>query len=151
MIHSIGRRILQRQIEDLFTDTVVLYLPRWRECTATGCGFDAKSRAGKNPSCVACGGKGRTATWATSRIRARVSWTDVGRPRYVGTVTTEELGDATFQTKLVWKEVLEDIREGEGAYVLIDGRHLRIMSLDYNRVEGQTTVVARCEIVRDDG
>lgn len=149
MIHHLGRRIVQRQVEDLMNDIVVLYKPDWRECTATGCGFDAKSRSAKNPSCVACEGRGRTAVWATSRIKAIVSWTDVGRPRFGGHVTTGELGDLWFETRLAWHEVLDSIRKSEGAYVLVDDKKLRIVSLDYNRVEGRTSVVARCEIVRE--
>lgn len=151
MNSSLGRRHIKREIESLnLNDRVAIFIPSYTECTAEGCGFDAISRSAKNISCATCDGKGRTATWAKAYLNCRVSWTDVGRPRYGGFVTTEELGDATVETRLVHKELLEDVQDGENAYIEIDGRHLRVMSVDVNRVEGKTTVVARCEIIRDD-
>lgn len=151
MIDSIGRRAIQRQIEDLNrTDRVVVYLPNYEECTESGCGFDPISRSAKNINCIACNGEGRTVVWSNCYLWGRVAWTDVGRPRFGGTVTTEELGDLTFETRLLHKPLLEDVRDGEGAYLEVDGKHLRVMSVDTNRVEGRTNAVVRCEIVRDD-
>lgn len=151
MINSLGRRHVKREIESLnMNDRIVAWIPSYTECTAEGCGFDPISRSAKNISCTTCNGTGRTATWAKSYLNCRAAWTDVGRPRYGGFVTTEELGDATVETRIVHKKLLEDVRDGEAAYVEIDGRHLRVMSVDANRVEGKTTVVARCEIIRDD-
>ncbi len=150
MISSLGRRHIQQEIENLNSnDRIVVWIPAYTDCTAAGCGFDAVSRSGKNISCVTCGGKGRTATWAKSYVTGRASWTDVGRPRFGGTVTTDELGDATFETKLVHKYLLETVRDKENAYLELDGKHLRVMSVDVNRIEGKTTVVARCEIIHE--
>jgi hypothetical protein len=152
MISSLGRRGIKREIEGLnMNDRIVAWIPSYTDCTASGCGFDAVSRAGKDISCTTCNGTGRTQTWASTYLSCRFAWTDVGRPRFVGIVTTEELGDATIETRLVHKYLLEDLRDKEGAYVEADGRNLKIRSVDVNRVEGKTAVVARCEIVRDDG
>ena len=149
MIYSVGRRQLQRQIESLNrNDRIYLWIPSYEDCAE--CGFDKKSRAATDISCSVCGGTGRVATFATARLSCRVSWTDVGRPRFGGSVTTEELGDATVETRIVHKELLEDVRDVEDAYLEIDGRQLRVMSVDINRVEGRTSVVARCEIIRND-
>lgn len=149
MISSLGRRRIKREIEGLNrNDRIVAWIPFYTNCTA--CGFDAVSRSAKDISCTTCDGEGRTVTWASAYLNCRVSWTDVGRPRFVGGVTTAELGDATFETRLVHKELLEDLRDKENAYVEIDNRRLRVMSVDVNRIEGKTTVVARCEIIRDD-
>lgn len=149
MIQSLGRRHIQRQIEDLNTnDRVALGIPSYSNCP--DCGYDEKSASGKNISCLTCNGTGRVTTWANAYLRGRVSWTDVGRPRFGGVVGTEELGDATFETRLVNKELLEDVRDSEKAYIEIDNRRLRIMSVDPNRIEGKTTVVARCELIRNE-
>jgi hypothetical protein len=149
MISSLGRRRVQAEIENLNqNDRISVWIPSYTECTT--CGFDPISRSGKDISCPECDGAGRTVMWATAYLSCRVSWTDVGRPRFGGIVTTEELGDATVETRLPHKGLLEDARDGEGAYLEIDGRHLRVMSVDSNRIEGKTTVVARCEIIRDD-
>ena len=151
MIDSIGRRAIQRQIENLNrNDRVAVNIPIYEECTEDNCGFDAISRTAKNINCIACGGKGRFATWSTAYLWGRAAWTDVGRPRFGGTVTTEELGDLTFETRIIHQPLLEDVRDSEGAYLEVDGRHLRVMSVDTNRIEGKTSAVARCEIIRDD-
>jgi len=116
MIRGLGRRRIQRQIEDLNTnDRVVLWVPAYSDCPA--CGYDEKSRAGKDISCSTCNGSGRTVSWYTATI--------------------------------VHKELLEDMRDSEDAYIEIDTRRLRVMSVDFNRVEGKTTVVIRCEMIRN--
>jgi len=148
MIRGLGRRRIQRQIEDLNTnDRVVLWVPAYSDCPT--CGYDEKSRAGKDISCSTCNGSGRTVSWYTATIVGRVAWTDVGRARFGNVVGTDELGDATFETRLVHKELLEDMRDSEDAYIEIDTRRLRVMSVDFNRVEGKTTVVIRCEMIRN--
>ena len=150
MISGLARRRLQREIEDLNrNDRIAVCIPSYTNCTASGCGFDALSRSGKNISCTVCDGTGRIATWARAYLYGRAAWTDVGRPRFGGMATTEELGDATFETRLLHKELLEDVRDSEGAYIELDGRKLRVMSVDSNRVEGKTTCVIRCEVVKD--
>ena len=151
MINSLTRRWIKREIETLnMNDRIVAWIPSYTDCTASGCGFDPISRSAKNISCTVCNGTGRVASWATSYITCRFAWTDVGRPRYGGFVTTEELGDATFETRLSYRELLYDLRDEENAYVEADGKCLRVMSVDDNRVEGKTTVVARCEMVRNE-
>lgn len=149
MISSVSRRHIQRQIEDLnINDRVTLAIPSFSDCP--DCGYDEKSAAGKNIACLTCNGTGRVTSWAYAYLRGRVSWTDVGRPRFANAVGTEELGDAVFETRLVHKELLEDMRDLERAYIEIDRRKLRVMSVDPNRVEGKTSVVARCELIRND-
>jgi ribosomal protein L37AE/L43A len=147
VISGLGRRGIQKQSEDLFCDRVEIFIPSYTDCTV--CGFDAVTRSAKDISCTTCNGTGRTETWATATIRARASWTDVGRPRFGGAVTTEDIGDAWITVRLAHKTLMEDVRDSENAYVLLDGRRLRVTSVDVNRVEGRTTCVARCEIVRD--
>ena len=149
MISGLGRRRIQKQIESLNTnDRVALFIPSYYDCP--DCGYDEKSGAGKNITCLTCNGTGRVERWATAYIFGRVAWTDVGRPRFSGVVGTEELGDATFETRLANKELLEDVRDSEKPYIEIDGRRLRVMSVDANRIEGKTTTVARCELIRND-
>lgn len=150
MISGLARRRLQKEIENLNrNDRIAVFIPAYENCTASGCGFDALSRSGKNISCTVCGGTGRTVSWVRAYLYCRAAWTDVGRPRFGGMATTEELGDATLETRLVHKELLADVRDSENAYVELDGRKLRVMSVDENRVEGKTTCVARCEIIKD--
>jgi len=149
VISGLGRRRTQKQIEDLNTnDRVAFWIPSYSDCP--DCGYDEKSAAGKNISCLTCNGTGRVTVWSTAYIHGRVAWTDVGRPRFGGLIGTEELGDATFETRLAYKGLLEDVRDSERAYIEIDSRRLRVMSVDPNRIEGKTTVVARCELIRND-
>lgn len=151
MISSLGRRYIQRTIENLNkNDRISAWVPIYADCTETGCGFDDVSRSAKNISCVVCQGTGRVETTARTYLTGRVAWTDVGRPRFGGVVATEDLGDATVEVKLAHKGLMDTVKDRENAYLSIDGRHLRVMSVDVNRVEGKTTCVARCEIVRKD-
>lgn len=148
MISSLGRLRVKKQVEDLDrADRITAHIVRFQDCTA--CGFDQKTRTARNIACPVCNGKGRTETWLRGYFSARVGWTDVGRPRFGGTVTTAELGDCTVTTRLQNKDLLETVRDGENAYLLVDGRRLRVMSVDIARVEGATSVVARCEIIRE--
>lgn len=150
MISNLGRVRVKKQIEDLDrADRITAHIPRYEDCTASGCGFDQKTRTARNVACPVCSGKGRTETWLHGYFSVRVAWTDVGRPRFGGTVTTEELGDCTVTSRLQNKSLLETVRDSENAYLLVDGRRLRVMSVDIARVEGATSVVARCEIVRE--
>jgi hypothetical protein len=150
MISSIGRRRIQNEIDSLnLNDLVAARIPKYRDCTETGCGFDEESRAAKDISCPVCLGKGRVATWIGTYVRGRVSWTDVGRPRFGGAVTTDELGDVTFTTKQVYQPLLEVVRDTENAFLEIDGKKLRVISVDPNRIEGKTSVVSRCKLMRD--
>lgn len=148
MIRGLGRRRIQREIENLNTnDRVSFWIPGYSDCP--DCGYDEKSASAKNISCLTCNGTGKTVVWATANIVGRVSWTDVGRPRFGNAIGTDELGDATFSTRLLHKELLEDMRDSENAYIEIDNKRLRVMSVDANRIEGKTTVVARCEMIRN--
>lgn len=150
MIGSLGRVRIRHEIEGLnLNDRIVAWIPAYTECAETGCGFDPISRSAKNISCAVCSGTGRTETWGKTYISCRASWTDVGRPRFGGVVTTDILGDATLETRLPHKELMENLRDKEGAYIDLDGRHLRVMSVDVNRIEGKTNVVARCEIIHE--
>jgi hypothetical protein len=148
MISSLGRVKIKREIEKLnLNDRIVAYIPSYTACP--DCGFDATGRSAKDISCATCGGEGRLATWASTYLLCRVSWTDVGRPRYTGAVASTELGDATFEVGMAYKVLIERLRDEEGAYVEVDGRKLRVVSVNVNRIEGTTNVVARCEIIHD--
>ena len=149
MISSIGRQRIKNELNRLnLNDLVSALVPKYRDCTETGCGFDEESRSAKDISCPACLGTGRLVTWTGSYVHGRVAWTDVGRPRFGGAVTTDELGDATFTTKLAYLHLLEVVRDTENAYLEIDDRRLRVISVNANRVEGRTSVVARCQLMR---
>jgi hypothetical protein len=148
MISGLGRAKIKEFIHALHTDRVSVYIPAYTNCTAEGCGFDAVSRSAKNQACTTCLGKGRTIVWRHTYLAVRASWTDVGRPRYGGVVTTADLGDATLAVRHEHKGLFEQARDAEGAYVLLDERKLRVMSVDVNRVEGVTSVVVRLEIIR---
>ena len=140
----------KRDVANKFPTRLSVHVPSRTECTATGCGFDVFTQSGKNPACATCDGAGRVITWSIAYIMCRVSWVDrirIGVEFWKG-VPAGETGEVILGCMLRDKALLCTVLEDDMAYILVSEQHVRPFSLTPNRVEGETTLDARCNIVK---
>lgn len=140
----------KRDLMNKFPTRLSVHVPTHTECTADGCGFDVFTQSGKNPACTVCNGTGRTTVWSVAYIMCRVSWVDrtrIGIEFWKG-VPAGETGEVVLGCMLRDEDLLRMTMEDADAYILLNGQHIRPFSLTHNRVEGETTLDARCNIVK---
>ncbi|MGQ9458899.1 MAG: hypothetical protein ACUVS5_11540 [Anaerolineae bacterium] len=132
-----------------FTTAIPVVLPSYAECTASGCGYDPVTKAGRNIACTVCGGTGRVRTLATSYIQGRI--VQLRRPdrefRIVATGTVADLAIATSQAA---RAVLDKALTTDGAYALVGGKKVRVKEVLEVAVEGPSSLLALCEYVREE-
>lgn len=136
---------VRRDVASTFNRQVTVCIPAQTECP--DCGWDEFTQSGKDVACTTCDGEGKVTTWQKSRVSVRVMWVDEAAPRF-GLVTSGDIGDVWLSAMTVFKSLFEEVEETDHAYILVDNKTVKPISVGYNRVEGQTSVDVRCKIVK---
>jgi hypothetical protein len=140
----------KRDLTNKFPTRASLHVPTYTDCTATGCGFDPFTQSGKNPACTTCDGLGRTLAWSVAYVMCRVSWVDrirIGVEFWKG-VAVGETGEIIIGAMLRDEALFRQVMESQDAYILVNRWRVRPFGLVTNRVEGETSLDARCNIVK---
>jgi hypothetical protein len=143
------RGFVRDDVAHKLTSKIVCYVPATTDCTAVGCGFDNFTYSAKNPACTVCSGKGKITTWSTARLTVRISWVDPARLTFVRGVPTGEVGDVILQAPYHDRDLFETILELDNAYVLVDDKHVKPISVTVDRVEAPTTILVPCKLVNE--
>jgi hypothetical protein len=143
------RGVTQDDVRSKFSQRCVCYLPATTLCTASGCGFDNFTYSGKNPACTVCNGTGKVTTWNTARVTVRVAWVDPARITFVRGVPTGEIGDVVLQAYNHDADLFETVQDTDGAYVLVDGKHVKPFAITVQRVESLTSIMVACNVVNE--
>ncbi len=123
---------------------VVIYIPLKTDCP--DCGWDEFTQSAKDVSCTTCGGGGKVITWYKSRSSARVMWIDPSSPIW-GTMASGPVGDVWLSVPLSYESLYERVKDTDDAYILVDSKTVKPISIDANRVEGKSSLDVRCEVV----
>ena len=139
-----GNLGVRKDVEGLMFNTVSLHYPSRTNCL--DCGFDEFTQSGEDVACTTCNGTGKVTTWYVSHAKCRIKWIDPAQPMW-GTMASGPVGDVWLQMPYRFKSLAEKIKDTDGAYITVDDKTVKPISVDVNRVEGKTTVDARCEVV----
>lgn len=106
------------------------------DCTAAGCGWDEFTQSALKPDCTVCNGKGKTITWKSTQIFARVVWSNVSL-NYVAPTPGVELGDVTLGIGSKDVDSIQEVMDNERSYVLVDGRTVKpFKTPELNQIPG---------------
>jgi hypothetical protein len=147
ILSGIERSYMVSTAEDIFSTNILLVIPESVPCTAVGCGLDSFGQGGLNISCPVCDGTGRIVTITKAKLWARVSIIAAGVIVNWQGVSSGELGDIQFQGKLRDGHLYRKVMDNPDAYILLDGKKNRPVSVVDNRVEGKVSVDVRCKLV----
>ena len=135
---------IRKDIEGLMPHTVSLHWPSKTDCP--DCGFDEFTQSGEDVACTTCNGTGKVTTWYPSHAKCRIKWIDLAQPMW-GQMASGPVGDVWLQMPYRFKSLAEKIKDTDGAYITVDSKTVKPISVDVNRVEGITTTDVRCEVV----
>lgn len=145
---SISHIYVRREVQDFQrqrSQRVSIHIPSRTNCP--DCGFDEFTQSGKDVACTTCNGTGKVTTWYVSHSSARVMWIDPAAPVW-GTMASGPVGDVWLSVPLEYEDMYDKVKDTDGAYILIDGRTVKPVSIDANVVEGKSSLDVRCEITR---
>lgn len=146
---SISQIHVRREVQQFQrqrTQRVSLHIPSKTNCTEPGCGWDEFTQSGKDVACLACNGTGKVTTWYVSHSSARVMWIDPAAPVW-GTMASGPVGDVWLSVPLEYESMFDTVKDTGGAYILLDGRTVKPIKSDPNRVEGKSSQDVRCEVI----
>lgn len=144
---SISHTHVRREVQNFMrqrTQRVSIHIPSKTDCP--DCGFDEFTQSGKDVACTTCKGAGKVTTWHKSHSSARVMWIDPAAPRW-GTMASGPVGDAWLSVPLEYESLYNKVKDTDDAYILVDGKKVKPISIDANRVEGKSSLDVRCEVV----
>jgi len=136
---------VRNDVAGTFNKQVVVCIPSQTDCPV--CGWDEFTQSAKDVSCPTCKGTGKVTNWRKSRVSARVMWVDEAAPRF-GLVTSGDIGDVWLSAMPVFKDLFDKVEETDHAYILVDRKTVKPISVGYNEVQGSTSVDVRCKITK---
>lgn len=131
------------------TASVEAHLPSKVPCPY--CGGPNYLGGGHDPTCVHCV-DGYVVQWVISYAIARVMWVVPGATRWTrdGVFMTGEVGDLSLQVPMKYRHIFEKARMDPHAYLIVDGKRVRVTSVTQNRLDGPTTLEVKCHLVQDE-
>lgn len=143
---SISQIHVRREVQDFQrqrTQRVIIYVPSKTNCP--DCGWDEFTQSGKDVACTTCNGTGKVTTWYKSHSSARVMWIDPAAPVW-GAMASGPVGDVWLSVPLEYESLYDKVKDTDDAYILVDGKTVKPISIDPNRVEGKSSLDVRCEV-----
>lgn len=125
---------------------VTAYLAQESDCTEPGCGWDPLSQSGKRMDCPICHGQGKTVTFQTYVVRARVVW-GANAFAYFKPSPGVELGDVTLGIVPSDTSVIEAVLQEASSYLIVDGKTVRPTNTSPSVVPGiEESVLVSCNL-----
>ena len=144
---SISQIHVRREVQDFMrqrSQRVIILIPSKTDCP--DCGFDEFTQSGKDVACTTCNGTGKVTTWYSSHSSARVMWIDPAAPVW-GRMASGPVGDVWLSVPLEYESLYDKVKDTDDAYILVDGKTVKPISIDANRVEGKSSLDVRCEVI----
>lgn len=131
------------------TQTCIATIPTETPCETCG-GPDVYLGGGYDITCPACD-QGVVIVNVSSGFKARVTWiTGAGISMFGGYVAGGEMGDVVLQVPTEYRRILDAVRLKKGAFIMVDGVRVRPRDIGQNRADRVTTLVAACDVIRDE-
>ena len=144
---TISQLHVRRDIEDLQNTRVSIHIPSRSNCP--DCDYDVFTGASEDIACLTCNGAGKVTTWIVSMATVRVMWIDEAAPRW-GALSSGPVGDLWIQAPYHYNALFQKVKDEDDAYIAVDDRKVKPISITRMRVEGISSLDVRCEIVHDE-
>ena len=139
---------VRREVQDFMrqrSQRVSVHIPSRTNCP--DCGFDEFAQSGTDVACETCEGTGKVTTWYVSHSSARVMWIDPAAPVW-GTMASGPVGDVWLSVPYEYESMFDKVKDTDGAYILVNNRTAKPISIDTNIVEGVSSLDVRCQIIK---
>ena len=124
MIRNYDRYDIRRIMQNLRGEfrRVWVLIATTSNCDAAGCGYDSMSDSAIDPTCSMCDGTGKTITFTTHELKARIKVFDFVQLQGAGAAPPGvELGDVALYIRVHDKGVLTTCNETPISYVKLEG------------------------------
>lgn len=138
---------IRREVQDFMrqrSQRVSIHIPSRTNCDV--CGFDEFTQSATDVACTTCQGTGKITTWYVSHSSARVMWIDPAAPVW-GTMSSGPVGDVWLSVPYEYESMYDKVKDTDGAYILVDGKTAKPISIDPNIVEGVSSLDVRCQLI----